>query len=304
MATVDILIPSYGRPAALAVTLCSLVGQTFRDSRVVISDQNEDEDVAARAEIKAVVRVLQAHGHEVEIYKHLPRRGMAEQRQFLLDQATAPYCLFIDDDVILEPEQVGRMLLALREEGCGFVGSALHGLSYLHDVRPHQEAIELWKGPVQPELVQPGTPQWERYHLHSAANLYHVQQRLCQTPEQQYRYKVAWVGGCVMYDTAKLREVGGFSFWRDLPEKHCGEDVLAQLRVMARFGGCGILPSGIYHQELPTTVPDRQVNAPQVLSILPPPCGVEKSAEWAGIAAMGEAGQAEHRDPVSSQREW
>lgn len=81
-------------------------------------------------------------------------------------------------------------------------------------------------------------------------------------------YKLAWAGGCVLYDTAKLRRAGGFEFWRELPGEHCGEDVLAQLRLMARDGGCGLLPSGAYHQELPTTVPQREVDAPRVLGLL------------------------------------
>src|SRR5205823_11512291 len=117
---------------------------------------------------------------------------------------------------------------------------------------------------VQPEEITPESPQWDRHRLHNAANLYHVQQRLGLTPDRQRTYKVAWVGGCVLYDTAKLRAAGGFNFWPDLPPQACGEDVLAQLRVMARYGGCGLIPSGVYHQELPTTVPDRSVNAPPV----------------------------------------
>ena len=39
--------------------------------------------------------------------------------------------------------------------------------------------------------------------------------------------------------------------------------------VMARYGGCGLIPSGVYHQELPTTVEDRRVDAPRVLPIHP-----------------------------------
>ena len=70
-----------------------------------------------------------------------------------------------------------------------------------------------------------------------------------------------------MYDTEKLRAVGGFGFWRELPENHCGEDVVAQMRVMARYGGCGILPSRVYHKELPTTVSDRRIDAPLVLGV-------------------------------------
>jgi hypothetical protein len=87
------------------------------------------------------------------------------------------------------------------------------------------------------------------------------------TRERERIYRVAWVGGCVLYDTAKLRESGGFQFWRELPAEHCGEDVFAQQRVMARFGGCGLIPSGAYHQELPTTLPKRDVDAPKVLSL-------------------------------------
>ncbi|WP_432812908.1 hypothetical protein [Pantanalinema sp. GBBB05] len=34
---------------------------------------------------------------------------------------------------------------------------------------------------------------------------------------------------------------------------------------MARYGGCGIMPSGVYHQELPTTVYDRSQDAPLLL---------------------------------------
>src|SRR5581483_10341721 len=106
---------------------------------------------------------------------------------------------------------------------------------------------------------------WHRHRLHNAANLLHVARRLGLDARRPRTYRVAWVGGCVLYDAAKLRAVGGFEFWRELPVDHCGEDVVAQLRVMERFGGCGLVPSGAYHQELPTTVPDRRVDAPRVL---------------------------------------
>ncbi|MFQ4144942.1 hypothetical protein [Chlorogloeopsis sp. ULAP02] len=34
-----------------------------------------------------------------------------------------------------------------------------------------------------------------------------------------------------------------------------------QKRLMALHGGCGIIPSGVYHQELPTTIVNRDVPA-------------------------------------------
>lgn len=263
----DVLIPTYRRPAALAVTLTSLSAQSLPQFRVVISDQTEDADATAAAESQTPIRLLRAQSRSVETHRHLPRRGLAEHRQFLLDQARAPYALFLDDDVICEPALLARLLRVMRGERCGFVGAPLVALSHLEDVRPWQQDIEPWTGPVKPEDVAPGDVRWGRHHLHSAANAWHVQRQLAASDTHPVVYKVAWVGGCVLYDVAKLRSVGGFSFWSQLPREHCGEDVLAQLRVMQQYGGCGVLPAGAYHQELPTTVEARDCDAPRVLPV-------------------------------------
>jgi glycosyltransferase involved in cell wall biosynthesis len=262
---VDVLIPTCNRPHALAVTLASLAGQTMAGLRILVSDQSDSDDALQQPEVLAVLRFTRATGRPVQAWRHLPRRGMAEQRAFLLARVEAPYCLFLDDDVLLESDLIERMHRTIADQQCGFVGSALHGLSYIDSVRPHQQAIEFWDAGVKPELVAPNTPAWQRYQLHNAANLFHVQQKLGLTKERTRPYRVAWVGGCVLFDTAKLREAGGFDFWHELPSEHCGEDVLAQLQVMERFGGCGIIPSGAYHMELPTTIRQREVDAPKVL---------------------------------------
>ena len=269
--TVDVLIPTYRRPVPLAVTLAWLVGQTFTSFRVVISDQSEDFDIAGDPAVVSVLRVLRALGREVEVHKHLPRRGMAEQRRFLLEQCRARYALFLDDDVILEPRVLERLVSVIEREGCGFAGGAVIGLSHLHDERPDEQQVELWGGRVEPEEVVPDGPGWERWRLHNAANPWHIQQRLgLSTNSEPQAYRVAWVGGCVLDDVEALRDVGGFSFWRELPVDHAGEDVLAQLRVMRRYGGCGVLPSGAFHQERETTIHDRRVDAARMLLVEPP----------------------------------
>jgi GT2 family glycosyltransferase len=265
MPELDLLIPTCSRLTALAATLACVACQSLPGFRVIVSDQTEAFDVTTVPEIAAVVRLLRARGHDVELYRHLPRRGIAEQRDFLLGRARAPYACFLDDDVLLEPHVLASLLRLIRRERCGFVGSAVIGLGYVEDHRPSEEPIELWEGRVKPERVDPGSHEWGRHQLHNAANLYHVQQRLGLRPGEERAYKVAWVGGCVLYDVAALRACGGFAFWRELPPDHVGEDVLAQLRVMARFGGCGMIPSGAYHQELQTTLPERTTDAPWVL---------------------------------------
>lgn len=265
MKRISVLIPTYNRPCALAVTLTGLCFQSCRDFDVTISDQSG----SARndASLDTVARLLEKNGHSIRRIRNAPPRGMAQQRQFLLEHSAGPYSLFLDDDLVLEPYVLENLVTTLERERCGFAGCAPIGLSYRHEVRPHEQHVELWAGRVAPERVEPGDGKWNRHKLHNAANLYHVQEKLGATPASPVKYKVAWIGGCVMYNTARLREAGGFGFWRQLPARHCGEDVLAQLRVARRFGGCGLMPSGVYHQELPTTVPDRRINAPEYLSI-------------------------------------
>jgi glycosyltransferase involved in cell wall biosynthesis len=256
---VDVLIPTKDRPYALAMVLVSLAAQTEADLRIVVSDQSEGRPAFDAPEVAAAIRILEAAGRPVIARTNLPRRGMAEQRQFLLDLALAPRVLFLDDDVVVEPTLVARLRRALDRAGCGFVGSAPIGLSFQDDVRPHEQRIEFWDDEVQPETVRPGGPGWERHRLHNAANIWHVGRALPHGQERLYR--VAWIGACVMYDADKLRRSGGFRFWQSLPLDHAGEDVLAQHRVMARFGGAGLLPSGAFHLELPTTIPERSAEA-------------------------------------------
>lgn len=264
---INILIPTYKRVKALAVTLTSLYYQSQTNFDIVIADQSDDDALETDQTIQTIKRLLEIKGHAVSILKNLPPKGMAQQRQFLLEQSTSKYSLFLDDDLILDSYVLQNMKQTLESQQIGFVGCAVIGLSYKNDVRPHQQLIEFWDGEITPETIFPKTSEWERYRVHNAANIYHIAQKFNATPDNPIPYKIAWVGGCVMYDTDKLREVGGFSFWKNLPPKHCGEDVLAQLRVMKKYGGCAIIPSGVYHQELETTVPERNVNAPEYLEI-------------------------------------
>lgn len=264
---VDVLVPSCERPHALAVTLAGIAAQTRRDLRVVVSDQSA-RHVGGDPLMAAQRRILELHGTPVELHHHLPRRGVAENRAHLLDLARAPYVLCLDDDVWLESWAIARLVEAIDELDCGFVGFAVQGLSYRDDHRPHElVSFEEWPGRVVPERVRRGSPAWDRHLLHNAANPTHLAERLDLRDGEWRPYKVAWIGGCVLYRRDALLECGGFSFWPDLPREHAGEDVVAQLRVMERHGGAGLLPSGAVHLELPTTVPDRDVECYDVVGL-------------------------------------
>jgi glycosyltransferase involved in cell wall biosynthesis len=269
LALINVLIPTCGRKTGLAVLLTSLLGQTFAEFDVVISDQTPDDEAYLESiEICTLIAALRWRGHRVETHRHLPRRGMAEQRAFLLSRSRAHYVHYLDDDVLLEPDTLTRMLAVIQKEQWGFAGCAATGLNYLDDVRPHEQGIELWEGPVVPEKFDRDSIPWHRQHVNNAANPLHLEQQLVRNG-QTVRYKVAWVGGAnVFFDREKLLVVGGFSWWDHLPTEHAGEEVVVQLLFLNRYGGCGILPSGTYHLGLPTNVPNRRRNATELFDTL------------------------------------
>lgn len=266
---IDVLIPTCRRKTGLAMVLTSLLGQTFTDFDVVIADQTDDDETYLDSvEIRTAVQALEWHGHRVAVHRRTVSRGLAEQRQFLLEQSQAPYVHFLDDDVLLHPTVLERMFDVIRSERCGFVGCPAIGLDYLDDVRPDEQNIELWDGSVEPEAFEPGAVPWERHKVNNAANPLHLEQNLISDGET-LRYKVAWVGGAnVLYDRARLLSVGGFSWWHRLPANHAGEEVVAQFLLIRTYGGCGILPSGTYHLGLPTLVEDRRHNATELFADL------------------------------------
>lgn len=252
MAPVEVLLPTCDRPFALTMTLAAVALQSVADLRLIVADQNA-ASLRAQPTVAALIRIIEARRGPVEWHHRPTRRGIAEQRAFLLQRATAPAVLYLDDDVLMEPWVIEALLTALERERCGFVGAFPSGLSFREDRRPHQQHVEFWEGPVRPEALDPNGPVWERRrHLHRAANLYHATHT--HAPAHPRLYKVAWVASCVLYDRVKLLDVGGFSFWPRLPRYHSGEEVLAQNLLMRRHGGCAMMPSGTYHAEEPSTV--------------------------------------------------
>ncbi|MFE7844954.1 hypothetical protein ACFUTX_07130 [Microbacterium sp. NPDC057407] len=104
--------------------------------------------------------------------------------------------LFLDDDVWLDPGSLALLDAALTQLACGFVGMAVQGLSYLDDDRPTERtAWEPWATGVEPERVRRGSPAFDRWPLHNAANLVHVARENPLPAAGWLAYRVAWVGG-------------------------------------------------------------------------------------------------------------
>src|SRR5690606_16241231 len=106
---VSILIPTYNRIDALIATVTALTAQSFKDFEVIIADQS-DIPVGSNGTVQTLVRLLEFHGNPVKILVNFPRRGIAQQRQFLLDRSGSPYSLFLDDDIVLESDALERKI--------------------------------------------------------------------------------------------------------------------------------------------------------------------------------------------------
>jgi GT2 family glycosyltransferase len=263
---VEVLIPTFEREAALAVTLTGLLGQRVLPRRVLVADQSPDGVAVGSPLLAGVTRLLRRRGVEVELLHHPSGAGVVENRQFLLEQARRPYVLFLDDDIVLEPESLPRLLSAMGELRVGFVAMAMTGLSFDDDVREHEwaafEPVSAGERPA-PERVRKDSPGWERWRLHNAANPTHLADRLglSRFSEDWVAYRIAWAAGCVLLHRETLIATGGFTFWESIGRSGYGEDVVAQLRVLEAAGGVGLLPTGAHHLELPTTVGARTVDA-------------------------------------------
>ena len=110
---IDVLIPTRNRPVEFATTLAGLAAQSGVAFRIVVSDQSDDAPSFDTPSADTLVRALRRRGTDVELLQNLPRRGIAEQRAFLLSRATADAVLYLDDDVWLQMLRHGPYSLSL-----------------------------------------------------------------------------------------------------------------------------------------------------------------------------------------------
>src|SRR5437762_1099486 len=101
MATVDILIPTYNRLSSLILTLSGVASQILRDIHVIVADQGQ-QPVENEQVVPTLRRLLEVRGGSLEWHTRPQIHGIAEQRDFLIRQASADAVLYLDDDVFLE----------------------------------------------------------------------------------------------------------------------------------------------------------------------------------------------------------
>jgi len=108
---ISVIIPTKNRADDLRRTLEGLIVQTRRPDEIIVVDQS----VAPSFEPESVPKTV--------TYIYAPHiSGAAVARNVAMDRATGDIWLFLDDDVILEPEYVEEIVLAYSPEVAGVSG--------------------------------------------------------------------------------------------------------------------------------------------------------------------------------------
>jgi GT2 family glycosyltransferase len=105
-AVVSAIVPTVGRASSLNALLESLAKQTRRPDEVVIADSS------GSPEVPALVSDWRERGLAAR-YLHVTPANAVQQRIAAIAAATGNFLLLLDDDVVLEPPCVERLLATL-----------------------------------------------------------------------------------------------------------------------------------------------------------------------------------------------
>lgn len=108
--SVCVIIPTKNRASDLAIAVRSLLGQTLLPEQVVIVDQSSDD--SGFEQVKTGFAT--APGVRLDYIRDTSLNGAAAARNRAMESATGEIWLFLDDDVVLEPEFIERLLEVYR----------------------------------------------------------------------------------------------------------------------------------------------------------------------------------------------
>ena len=149
-----VLLPTCDRLHSLIFTLSGLAGQTLSRFHLIVADQGRKP--AGKIPWSGAPRILRpgerlSSGNAGDRSTASPSSG-----DFLLTATSADMVLFLDDDVFMEPWVLERLVDTLMQRTVRFCRRLSLGAVLSHDVRPEQQHIEYWEGPVRPEAIGPG----------------------------------------------------------------------------------------------------------------------------------------------------
>ncbi|MBO5360921.1 MAG: glycosyltransferase family 2 protein [Clostridia bacterium] len=105
---VSVIVPTHNRPHFLGRTIDSLLAQTYRDTEIVVVDDNAP-DSPSRADTQALMKEYEKYDNVIYIQNEKPLGG-GPSRNEGIKAATGDYVTFLDDDDVYLPEKVETQL--------------------------------------------------------------------------------------------------------------------------------------------------------------------------------------------------
>lgn len=128
-------IPVKDRPVELALLLQSLLNQTFQRFRVLLVNECQETDfLSENSTVQGLIKLLERSGSPVTIVQG-DQKGPQYCGQRILEHAATELIFRLDDDVVLQPDCVEK-LLAVIAEGYDAVGPI-----YLDPQRPTEDQV-------------------------------------------------------------------------------------------------------------------------------------------------------------------
>jgi glycosyltransferase involved in cell wall biosynthesis len=112
MSLVSVIIPAYNAAATIAVTIDSVLSQTFQDFEIIVSDDGSKDDTAS---------VVSHYRSDPRVrYMFHENRGTSHAKNLAACEAKGEYLVFLDSDDTLEPTALEIMVHDFKATGAAW----------------------------------------------------------------------------------------------------------------------------------------------------------------------------------------
>jgi GT2 family glycosyltransferase len=112
---VSVIIPTKYRPEDVAATVRTIFAQSMLPIEAIVVDQSLDDEIGSRLRAEVRKAADPARCDRILLHLHDPSiPGLSAARNRAMDVASGNIWLFLDDDVLLEPEFIENLLDAYR----------------------------------------------------------------------------------------------------------------------------------------------------------------------------------------------
>lgn len=115
MEKINILMATYNGRLYVAKQVESILNQTFKDFRLIISDDGSTDSTVK------ILEQYEAKDKRIEIYKQEKNIGLIANFEFLISKVRSEYFMFADQDDIWNSDKIEKTFNKMQEEDCDLV---------------------------------------------------------------------------------------------------------------------------------------------------------------------------------------